>query len=117
MLVIDDEAGIRSFLRRVLEKAGHTVSEAADGRDGVRLVERDRPDLMITDLFMPVQEGMETIRAARQLRPDLKIVAISGGGSQHIYDYLDSARLMGADQALKKPLRARIVLETVAALA
>lgn len=104
ILVIDDESGIRSYLRRVLEKAGHSVDEAPNGRAGMRAARSARPDLVITDLVMPEQEGIETIRELRRDWPSIKILAISGGGSHMGRDYLAAAGMLGADRTMRKPV-------------
>jgi CheY-like chemotaxis protein len=114
ILVIDDEAPLRGFLRRVLEKAGHTVWEAADGAEGLRLLQSQTPDLVFCDLFMPVQEGLETIRAVHQAQLDVPIVAMSGGGwGGQVDDFLQTARMLGAVEALEKPFSADRLLQAV----
>lgn len=102
VLVIDDEPGMRDIMCRVLEAAGHDVTAFASGGGAIEHVRQQPADLLITDLFMPDVEGLETIREIRRLRPDMPIIAISGvdfeGG-----DYLDVARKFGAVATLKKP--------------
>lgn len=102
ILVIDDDARIRLLLRRVLEKDGHQVEEAGDGASGCDKQRTNGFDLVITDIVMPDQEGVETIRVLKREFPKLPIVAISGGGGQGI-DYLAMAKKMGADLVLAKP--------------
>ena len=110
VLVVDDEEGVRSYLRMVLEDAGYTVSEAADGKEAFHLALEDPPAVVITDLVMPEQEGIETIRALRRRLPQLAIVAISGAfGGQ----FLNTAKILGADAILDKPLRADVLLAKV----
>ena len=82
ILVIDDESQIRSLLKNVLEREGYTVSEAADGAEGCLEFKRKHPDLVITDLTMPEMNGMETITALVAEKPDVRIIAISGGGQR-----------------------------------
>ncbi|MCH8809524.1 MAG: response regulator, partial [Proteobacteria bacterium] len=88
ILIIDDEDELRSMLRQMLEQAGHEVTEAVNGAEGIRLYEQDRPDLIITDIIMPEKEGVETIIALRRADPDLPIIAISGGGRLDATDFL-----------------------------
>jgi CheY-like chemotaxis protein len=78
ILVIDDDPGMRRVTSRALEAAGHVVAVYANGRGAVRDIEKDPPDLLITDIFMPEMEGLETIREARTRRPSLPIIAMSG---------------------------------------
>lgn len=103
ILIIDDDEAFRKMLRLTLLKLGYNVEEAADGRSGVKL-HRDAPaDIVITDLIMPEQEGLETIRELRGEFPAVKIIAVSGGGRMNPYDYLKMARYFGAQQTLAKP--------------
>ena len=111
IVVADDEAGVRGFLRKVLEGGGYEVIEAEDGRQALRQARSARIDLVITDLVMPEQEGLETIQALRRDMPGIGIIAISGalGGR-----YLKTARLLGADAVLNKPVSAAALLASVA---
>ncbi|MGB9605557.1 MAG: response regulator [Bryobacteraceae bacterium] len=113
ILVVDDEDSVRLALRRMLESAGYRVEEAANGRIAMSLCRANPPDLMILDIFMPEQEGIETIQAMRREFPAVKILAISG---QNAGIYLRMARLLGAHATLEKPLRMETVLETVRSL-
>lgn len=113
ILVIDDDEQMRVLLRQVMEWAGHEVVEAADGREGTRLQRQHRADLVITDLIMPEQEGLETITALRRDYPGLKIIAISGGGRIGPEAYLPAARELGADRVFSKPFDVRELAETV----
>src|SRR5690242_5025175 len=78
VLVIDDEPGIRGIMCRALEAAGHDVTAFANGGGAIEHIRQEPADLLITDLFMPEVEGLETIREIRRLRPDMPIIAISG---------------------------------------
>lgn len=80
ILIIDDDEQMRNLLCRAMEYAGFEVEAAADGRKGLRLFEENFYDLVITDLIMPEQEGMETITFLSKNYPEVKIIAISGGG-------------------------------------
>ncbi len=77
ILVIDDEPNLRSTLRRTLHQAGHQVSEAGNGAEGIDSYERDPPDLVITDIFMPEKEGIVTIIALHWADPVMPIIDIS----------------------------------------
>ena len=111
ILVADDDAGVRSFLCAVLKEARYAVSEAADGKQALREAAARPVDLVITDLVMPEQEGIETIRALRRDMSSVRIIAISGafGGM-----FLQTARMLGADAVLEKPVTADALLDTVA---
>jgi DNA-binding NtrC family response regulator len=110
ILVVDDDDAVRHVLRRMLESAGYEVRDAPNGRLAMIEFNRRPADLLITDIFMPEQEGMETIGVVRRDHPELKVIAISGVAGDH---YLRMARLMGACATLQKPLRLAKVLETV----
>jgi len=105
ILIVDDEPQLRRILRLTLERAGHEVREAADGQEASGILSTEKPKLMITDLIMPNKEGTETIREARKCQPDLKIIAISGGGHSRGPDILDLAQKLGADRTFKKPFK------------
>ncbi len=113
VLVVDDEEFIRFTLRQMLEKAGHEVIEAVNGQDALDAFQRTTVDLVITDIIMPEKEGIETIVELRRQRPDLKIIAVSGGGRTRTLDYLDIAERLGADSAIAKPLKRKTVMDAV----
>ena len=111
ILVADDEAGVRGFLRKVLEEGGYEVIEAVDGKQALQQARAGHVDLVITDLVMPGQEGLETIRALRREVPGVGIIAISGAfGGQ----FLKVAQMMGAAAVLNKPVSAELLLARVA---
>ncbi len=105
VLVIDDEAALRKLLRRVLEAAGYRVLEAANGRIGMEILMKERPDAVISDILMPEKEGIETIIEIRRALPDAKVIAISGGGAAHNTMFLAAAQKLGAHAAISKPFR------------
>lgn len=120
VLIIDDDDVARAVLLRTLTMAGH---EAVGARDGVEGMERfrsrpaDSPlDLVITDIFMPNQEGLATIMELRRGAPSLKIIAISGGGARASLDVLPVAEALGAHRTLRKPFTPAEVMEVVRAV-
>ena len=114
ILVVDDERIIRFTLRQMLEKAGHEIFEAANGLEALKSIDELGVDLVITDIIMPEKEGIETIVELRRRRPDLKIIAVSGGGRTQNLDYLQIAKRFGADCTLAKPLDRQLVVDAVA---
>src|SRR6185437_2539251 len=96
ILIIDDDPAMRRLVTRTLTKAGHEVMEAAEGREGADLFRAHNPDLVVTDILMPTQEGIETILELRREAPTTPIVAISGGGQGRAITYLDFASKLGA---------------------
>jgi CheY-like chemotaxis protein len=114
ILVIDDQPQIRDNCREALEEAGHTVTVAADGREGVRLYHRAPVDLVILDLYMPEQDGLATIRELLATTPDLPIIAMSGGGMMaQPTSFLNIARHLGAVRTFEKPIRLEELLAIV----
>lgn len=103
ILVIDDEAPIRHVLRQALELRGHTVVEAQNGAIGLRLFQTEPADLVITDILMPEVEGLECIMKLRKISPDLRIIAMSGGGLTVHIDVLSLAHPLGACRIFAKP--------------
>jgi DNA-binding response OmpR family regulator len=102
VLLIDDDDMVRGMITRALLNARYTVLEAADGLQGVALSRTTSIDIVVTDLVMPVQEGVETILTLRRERPKLPIIAISGGVTNSKL-YLDIAGKIGARRMLPKP--------------
>lgn len=115
VLIIDDEEFVRITVSQMLERDGHTVLEAADGEMGLEVLRETRVDLVITDILMPNKEGIETILDLREIYPDIKIIAISGGGRIKATTYLDMAKRLGADAVLKKPFEMKELLDAVTA--
>ena len=100
ILLIDDEDAFRGMLRQVLEREGYQVEEAPDGLKGVQHYRAAPTDLIITDILMPGQEGLETIRRLREEHPEAKIIAISGGGRKGTLDFLPLAKRLGVQHTL-----------------
>jgi CheY-like chemotaxis protein len=113
VLVIEDDQAVRSVIARALQRLGHTVLEGTDGRDGFDQFLRTRVDLVITDILMPNQEGIETIEQIKELEPDLPIIAMSGVRREGPFSVLDDALLIGADAALEKPFDVAVLVRHV----
>jgi two-component system chemotaxis response regulator CheY len=114
ILVIDDDAAVRHSLRTLLEEAGHTVTEAADGAAGLVRLQAVPPDLVLCDVFMPT-DGLETIHKLRRLRPEAPVIAMSGGSAM-FGDFLPVAKAMGAADTLHKPFDPDRLLKAIARL-
>src|SRR5258708_9058818 len=96
ILVIDDDAIVRRTLAAVLEDGGHDVVCADDGLRGMDAFRIQQPDLVVTDIIMPEQEGIQTITEMRKERPDARIIAMSGGGRIVNTGFLKMAKDLGA---------------------
>jgi DNA-binding response OmpR family regulator len=111
ILIIDDEHQVRRWLRTGLESAGYDVEDAPDGVKGLTAFKQRPADLVLTDIYMPEKEGLETIRELRRQNPELKIIAMSGGGIAG--DFLPYAKKLGAVKTIEKPFDTELLLETV----
>jgi CheY-like chemotaxis protein len=109
ILVVDDEPAVRRVMREILEPAGYSVEEASDGRSALQLLHTRAFDILLTDLVMPDQEGLETVQTLRSEGKAIKIIAMSGADSR----YLRIARMLGADEILPKPASDMDVLAAV----
>jgi CheY-like chemotaxis protein len=114
ILVIDDEPLLAKTLSLILGKAGYTVVTAENGKIGLEMFASEQPDLVITDIIMPVMEGLEAIQALRAQSPNIPIIAVSGGGRTKNLEFLRIAEKLGANAALGKPFTKEQLLTTVA---
>lgn len=113
ILVIDDDTALREMLRQMLEFVGYRTLDAPNGKVGIKLYRQEPIDLVITDLFMPEKEGIETIKELRDEFPNVKIIAISGGGFLGGVDYLYIAEKLGALRTFRKPFNLQEMLEAI----
>ena len=111
VLIIDDQASIRSFLRLVLEAEGYDITEACDGRDGLAAYQRAPVDLVIADIRMPEMNGLDLILELTRGLLDAKVIAISGEADAS--DTLSRAKLLGARHVLRKPFSLKTFLSVV----
>ena len=114
ILIVDDDERMREATRAVLEEEGHAVLEATGGVEALRLQLAGPADLVVCDMFMPGQDGIETIRALRRDFPQLKIIAVSGGGYSGAIDVLRMARHIGAMEVLSKPYNRGALTDAIA---
>ena len=112
ILIIDDDAGVRASLQYGLKLGDHDVALAQNGDEGIQRLRESPVDLVITDLFMPGKDGMETIMELRREFPSVPIIAISGG---HLTSgsALQAAKLMGAAHVLQKPFDAEKLVSVI----
>lgn len=102
ILIIDDEPEIRALLRTVLESAGHRVTEASNGREGIALYRQQPADLVITDIHMPELNGLDLILELIHEFINVKVIAMSGAQGEDT-SALNVAKLLGARRTLQKP--------------
>ena len=114
ILVVDDEEQIRSMLTQMLEHEGFAVDTAENGEEGMDLITRHAYDLIITDMIMPIKDGLKLIMELIRDYPDQRILAISGGGAIKAERYLTMAGYLDDDIAtLEKPFKRESLLALV----
>lgn len=113
VLIIDDDEQIRVLLEQMMHWAGFEVMVAENGKVAMQLQRENPADLVITDLIMPEQEGLETISRLKKDYPGIKIIAISGGGRIGPEAYLPAALQLGADKVFSKPFDVQEIVDTV----
>ena len=116
IVVIDDDPATRRLVSTILRRDGHAVATCENGKQGIDRIRHEAPDLLITDIFMPEMEGLETVKIARALHPAMPILAISGGGSRGDMQYVGFAGRFGATASLEKPFRPHALRARVAEL-
>lgn len=115
ILLVDDDPLVRASTRRVLERSGHTVIEVGDGFEAIQVVAEGPVDLVVTDILMPDIDGIRLILELREQRPEIPIVAISGGGKMVALDLLlADAEELGAVACIPKPFEIDELLDAVA---
>ena len=117
--VIDDDEMVREFVCGVLQRAGFATVQACDGKAGLAEAANSKPSIVVTDILMERCDGLETISALRQSLPEVRILAMSGGGWTGSNDLLYLAAQLGADDCIAKPFRpAELVgkIETLASV-
>ena len=113
ILVVDDEQLARFTMREILESAGHDVTEAKNGAQGIACQKAQPFDVVITDIIMPEKEGVQMIMELKRDFPELPIVAISGGGRTRNLDFLKIAERYGAQKILAKPFSEEELVDVV----
>jgi CheY-like chemotaxis protein len=118
ILIVDDDSAVQATIRLLLERAGHSVVVAGDGRKGLAIFEAGDFDLLCLDIFMPGMDGLETMRLIHQQQPLMPIIVISGNpvtwDSGSGPDFLTMATKLGAVSSLQKPFKPAALLAAVA---
>jgi CheY-like chemotaxis protein len=113
---VDDNEDMRQSMKRLLEHFGYEVRVAQDGRHALDLQRQAQSDVLISDIFMPDTDGLETIKQFREAFPATRIIAMSGGGASLEADYLSTASVIGADAILRKPFSKESLLQALEGL-
>ncbi len=115
VLVVDDEDQIRQLIRETLSQSGYQVTEARNGKEALQQYRQSPADLVIMDILMPDQDGLESITTLKHEFPNVKIIAITGGSDMiGILNFLDVAKMLGAHRTLQKPFDMKTLLEVTA---
>lgn len=113
VLVVEDDEGLRSLICATLERNGYEVAEAQDGREAMRRFEARPADVVVTDIYMPVKDGIELIQELGAYVPRVPVIAISGGGQTHDASALAAAEWLGAIAVITKPFGSPALLDAV----
>lgn len=116
ILIIDDDESVNQMLQSVLKGSGYDVVGVTDSQQGIEIFRKNPPILLILDILMPGKDGLETIIELRKENSDAKIIAISGGGRLNAFDYLETAKVMGATTTFRKPFDMDELLNTIKSL-
>lgn len=103
VLLVEDDKELREMLKMSLLRSGFTVMEAENGKDAIAHFKPLVTDLVVTDLIMPEEDGLKVVIKLRELKPSIRIIAISGGGKVGPGSYLNLAKALGADAIFPKP--------------
>lgn len=104
VLVIDDDAGVRSVVVKMLERDGHSVTGVENGKLALRHFSESPADLVISDVYMPEMDGIECLLRLQEISPDTRIIMMSGGGVISMEEVLETSTLLGAVGSLQKPI-------------
>ena len=113
ILVVEDDSSFRKVLVRMLTRAGYEIDQAGDGNQALEVCAEFNPGMVLTDIIMPDKEGLETIQELLEMCPELKIIAMSGGGKFGPDSYLPLAEKLGAKASLQKPFMRDELLSTI----
>lgn len=104
ILLVEDDDLVRDMLTQVLERASHQVLCATNGEEAANYLQKETPDIMVTDIIMPKKSGITLISEVKNRHPNLEIIAISGGGRLDPTGYLDLSESLGASVSFEKPI-------------
>ncbi len=112
-LVIDDDVQVRNLTSLILRRAGYDVREANDGKEGLEACRTQMPDIVVTDVFMPHQDGIDVLREVKSLANPPRVVMISGGSPRMQLDFLEIGKKLGADSIVHKPFTHEQLMQAV----
>ena len=113
ILIVEDEKELREMLKISLTRRKYTVFEAENGKEAIMSFRPSITDMIITDLIMPDEDGLKVIMKIREIKPSIKIIAISGGGKAGPGSYLNMAKALGANAIFSKPFSVNDLLSKI----
>ncbi|ABC23034.1 response regulator [Rhodospirillum rubrum] len=116
VLIVDDDTNVRKAIRLGVEELGWAVVEACDGEEGLRLLGERMFDLVVSDVWMPKVDGISFLKHAMEIRPGLKVLSVSGGGTAPAALSLKMTEMYGASDILFKPFTPNELLGKLSAL-
>jgi DNA-binding response OmpR family regulator len=116
ILIVEDDSDLREMLKDLLVRRKYTIIEASNGKEAISRFKAAVTDLVITDIIMPDEDGLKVIMKLREIKPEIKIIAISGGGKAGPGNYLNLAKALGADEIFSKPFSVNVLLSKIDSL-
>jgi len=116
ILVVDDDDMMREFVKELLKINNFTITEANNGKAGLKEFRENTPDLVLTDIIMPEMEGISFIRELREHNKEIPIIAMTGNVHGRMEEFLDISTQLGADEILRKPVKAQEFLDAIGRL-
>lgn len=113
ILVVDDDDMLRTYVKELLKLNNFNVTEADNGKTGLKEFRENKPDLVITDIIMPEMEGISFIRKLREYSEDIPIIAMTGNVHGHMDEYLEISSQIGANEILRKPIKSEEFLDVI----
>jgi DNA-binding response OmpR family regulator len=113
ILIVEDDNDMREMLKVTLTRRKYSVMDASNGKEAISKFKPSLTDLVITDLIMPDEDGLKVIMKLKEIKPEIKIIAISGGGKGGPGNYLNLARALGADFVLSKPFSIKELISKI----
>lgn len=113
ILIVDDDDMMRSFVKELLTINKFKITEADNGKSGLKAFLENTPDLVITDIIMPEMEGISFIKELRSHDKSIPIIAMTGNVHGRMEEFLDISAKLGADEILRKPIKSQDFLEAI----
>jgi CheY-like chemotaxis protein len=113
VLIVEDDKELREMLKLSLIRRKYSVLEAENGKDAIAHFKPSITDLVVTDIIMPEEDGLKVILKLRELKPSIKIIAISGGGKAGPGSYLNMAKTFGANEIYSKPFSINELIQKI----